>query len=83
MFTGETCPCIRFSLAKILVLVGGAIPPAPVLPASIRISAWLTSGVLGNTVQPLLSFAYEYIIIWVSVAWKPRETSLHTPYTLR
>ena len=29
----------HFSLAKTLVLVGGVIPPAPAVPASIRISA--------------------------------------------
>ena len=41
MFTRELCPWTHFSLAEILVLVGGAILPAPVLPASTRISARL------------------------------------------
>ena len=38
-FTGEPCPRTRFSLAEILVLVGGAIPPAPAVPSNTRISA--------------------------------------------
>ena len=37
----ELCPWTRFSLVEILVLVGGAIPPAPAVPASTRISARL------------------------------------------
>ena len=41
MFTGEMCPGTRFILAGILVLVGGAVLPAPAVPASIRISAGL------------------------------------------
>ena len=43
----ELCPWTRFSLAEILVLVGDAIPPAPV-PASTRISAGLKR-VLGHS----------------------------------
>ena len=35
---GELCPGKRCCLAEILVLAGGAIPPAPALPASTRIS---------------------------------------------
>ena len=34
-------PSTRFSLAEILVLAGGAIPPAPAVPTSTRISARL------------------------------------------
>ena len=34
-FNDETRLWTRFSLADILVLVGGAIPPAPAVPASI------------------------------------------------
>ena len=39
MFTGELCSRTRFSLAEILVMVGGAIIPAPAVPASAMISA--------------------------------------------
>ena len=39
ILTGELCPWTHFSLAEFLVLVGGAIPPAPVVPTSTRISA--------------------------------------------
>ena len=41
IFTRELCSWTHFSLAEILVLVGGAIPPAPAVPASTRISAKL------------------------------------------
>ena len=40
-FTGETCPRTHFILAEILVLAGGAILPAPAVPASTMISARL------------------------------------------
>ena len=40
-FTRETCSCSHFILAEILVLIAGAIPPAPAVPASTRISARL------------------------------------------
>ena len=41
-FTRELCfPRTRFSLADALVLVGGAIPPVPAVPASTRISTGL------------------------------------------
>ena len=40
-FTGELCLCTHFSLAETLVLVGCVIPPAPVVPASTRVSARL------------------------------------------
>ena len=49
-FTRELRPWTRFSLAKILVLAGGAIPPAPAVPASTRISARLQRA--RNTVHP-------------------------------
>ena len=41
MFTCETCARTHFIQAEILVLVGGAIPPAPAAPASTMISARL------------------------------------------
>ena len=40
-FTVELCPRTHVSLADILVLVCDAILPAPVVPSSTRISAWL------------------------------------------
>ena len=39
IFTGELCLCTRLSLAEIIVLAGGAIPPARAVPASTRIFA--------------------------------------------
>ena len=41
MFTHKTRPKTRLILAEILVLDGGAILPAPVVPASTRICARL------------------------------------------
>ena len=41
MLTGELRSLTRFSLSEIPVLVGGAIPPAPAVPASTRISVRL------------------------------------------
>ena len=41
MPSAEPCPCTRFSLAEILVLAGGVIPPAPAVPTSTKISARL------------------------------------------
>ena len=41
MTTGELCSWTHFILAEILVPVGGAIPSAPAVPASTRISAGL------------------------------------------
>ena len=38
ILTRQPCPWTRFSLAKIIVLVGSAIPPAPAVPASTGIS---------------------------------------------
>ena len=40
-FMAELCPWTHLILAGILVLVGGAILPAPAVPASTRISARL------------------------------------------
>ena len=39
---GEQCPCTRFSLSEIVVLVGVPFSPAPAVPASTRICARLT-----------------------------------------
>ena len=41
VFTGGLCSRTNVILAEILVLVGGAILPAPAVPASTRISARL------------------------------------------
>ena len=43
MFTAELCPWTHFNLAEIPVLAGGAIPPAPTVPACTGISARLKS----------------------------------------
>ena len=40
-FTRETCFGTHFIQAEILLLSGSAILPAPAVPASTRISAWL------------------------------------------
>ena len=40
-FTRETCPCTHFIVAEILILVGCAIPPAPAVLASTRVSGRL------------------------------------------
>ena len=41
MLTGEWCSYTHFSLAEIVVVVGGAIVPAPAVPASTRVSSRL------------------------------------------
>ena len=57
-YCGDARTCLRmncapehvFILSEIILLVGGAVPPAPVVPTSTRISARLKRA--GNAVHP-------------------------------